>query len=333
MLGKVNLNLGKLKEAATEFEAYLKLAAERQERGGSQDDVRSAEADAQIAQVPVRQVRTFWFRFGSSSRPGLVRGPAFFCCGPAFHHRPRPGRGPPADPTGGPSAGRARIPTASASSPSPKRSAWSTSGPPRRPASEDFGENRVQEALQKIDGSADLTIRWHLIGTLQSNKVRKAASRFSAIHSVDSLRLLRAIDAAATEAGTTPELLVQVDLAGEATKHGAPPARSDEIVRAADALPRGPRRRADDDSAVLRRPGGRAAVFRPAPGPSRYTAERGTRAGTAAGTVDGNEPRFRNRRAGGSHDGAARHGHFWGTPCLILTVGSSAAHPLQETAV
>ena len=98
---------------------------------------------------------------------------------------------------------------------------------------EDFGENRVQEALQKIDGSADLKIRWHLIGTLQSNKVRKAVPRFSAIHSVDSLRLLEAIDAAATDAGTAPELLVQVDLAGEATKHGAPPAEAMDIVRAA----------------------------------------------------------------------------------------------------
>ncbi len=98
---------------------------------------------------------------------------------------------------------------------------------------QDFGENRVQEALQKIDGSADLKIRWHLIGTLQSNKVRKAAPRFSAIHSVDSLRLLEAIDAAAAETGSTPELLVQVDLAGEATKHGAPPAVAVEIVKAA----------------------------------------------------------------------------------------------------
>ena len=66
---------------------------------------------------------------------------------------------------------------------------------------EDFGENRVQEALQKIDGTADLKIRWHLIGTLQSNKVRKAVPSFSAIHSVDSLRLLEAIDAAASHAG------------------------------------------------------------------------------------------------------------------------------------
>jgi PLP dependent protein len=97
----------------------------------------------------------------------------------------------------------------------------------------DFGENRVQEALQKIDGSADLKIRWHLIGPLQSNKVRRAVPRFTAIHSVGSQRLLDGIDAAATDAGTRPELLVQVDLAGEATKHGAPPAEAMDIVRAA----------------------------------------------------------------------------------------------------
>src|SRR5438105_2971680 len=60
----------------------------------------------------------------------------------------------------------------------------------------DFGENRVQEALQKIEGSTDLNIRWHLIGTLQTNKVRKAAVSFSAIHSVNSVRLLEAIDQA-----------------------------------------------------------------------------------------------------------------------------------------
>lgn len=98
---------------------------------------------------------------------------------------------------------------------------------------QDFGENRVQEALQKIDGSADFKIRWHLIGTLQSNKVRKAVPRFAAIHSVDSQRLLEAIDAAAADSGTSPQLLVQVDLAGEATKHGAPPAEAMDIVRAA----------------------------------------------------------------------------------------------------
>jgi pyridoxal phosphate enzyme (YggS family) len=97
----------------------------------------------------------------------------------------------------------------------------------------DFGENRVQEALQKIAASADLKIRWHLIGTLQSNKVRKAVPHFSAIHSVDSLRLLEAIDAAAADNGVSPHLLVQVDLGGEVTKHGAPRAEAKDIVRAA----------------------------------------------------------------------------------------------------
>jgi pyridoxal phosphate enzyme (YggS family) len=97
----------------------------------------------------------------------------------------------------------------------------------------DFGENRVQEALQKISSGADLQIRWHLLGHLQMNKVRKAAPAFSAIHSVDSVELLQKIDAAAAEAGGTPELLVQVDLAGETTKFGVPPADGRPLFDAA----------------------------------------------------------------------------------------------------
>lgn len=98
---------------------------------------------------------------------------------------------------------------------------------------EDFGENRVQEALQKMSESADLLIRWHLIGFLQANKARKAAELFAWIHSVDSPELLRRLDHAATEAGTRPKLLVQVDLAGEPTKHGAPLAVVPAIFEAA----------------------------------------------------------------------------------------------------
>src|SRR3954464_6063012 len=48
----------------------------------------------------------------------------------------------------------------------------------------DFGENKVQEALEKMDQTADLPLRWHLIGHLQSNKARKAGSRFNVVHSV-----------------------------------------------------------------------------------------------------------------------------------------------------
>jgi pyridoxal phosphate enzyme (YggS family) len=97
----------------------------------------------------------------------------------------------------------------------------------------DFGENRVQEALQKISASADLEIRWHLLGHLQTNKARKAASTFATIQSVDSIELLEKLDRAAAEAGTSPELLLQVDLAREATKFGAPPDDARRILDAA----------------------------------------------------------------------------------------------------
>ena len=97
----------------------------------------------------------------------------------------------------------------------------------------DLGENRVQEALQKIDRSSELQIRWHLIGHLQGNKARNAAAAFHWGHSVDSLKLLRRIDQVATDLGTTPRLLVQVDLAGEATKYGASPADARRLLDAA----------------------------------------------------------------------------------------------------
>jgi hypothetical protein len=84
-----------------------------------------------------------------------------------------------------------------------------------------FGENRVQEALQKIAATSDTPIEWHLVGHLQSNKARRAAGAFACIHSIDGADLLRRVDDAAVEADSTPELFVQVDLAGEPTKHGA----------------------------------------------------------------------------------------------------------------
>jgi pyridoxal phosphate enzyme (YggS family) len=85
----------------------------------------------------------------------------------------------------------------------------------------DFGENKVQEALQKMDETAGLPIRWHLIGHLQSNKAKKAGACFDAVQSVDSADLLRKLDEAADAAGRELQLLIQVDLAHEATKHGA----------------------------------------------------------------------------------------------------------------
>jgi pyridoxal phosphate enzyme (YggS family) len=102
-----------------------------------------------------------------------------------------------------------------------------------RAGQRDFGENKVQEALQKVGETADIQIRWHLIGHLQSNKARKAAQPFACIHSIDSVDLLRRVDAAAADAHVTPDVLVQVDLAGEDTKFGAPIEHARRIVDAA----------------------------------------------------------------------------------------------------
>jgi pyridoxal phosphate enzyme (YggS family) len=84
-----------------------------------------------------------------------------------------------------------------------------------------FGENRVQEAVAKIDALGDLDVDWHLIGHLQTNKARKAISVCAWIESVDRLELLHKLDAAAAELGVRRSILLQVDLAHEATKHGA----------------------------------------------------------------------------------------------------------------
>jgi len=95
----------------------------------------------------------------------------------------------------------------------------------------DFGENKVQEALGKMDQTSDLDARWHLIGHLQSNKAKKAA-RFDIVHSIDGAPLLQKLDEAVQAAGRRMDLLVQVDLAGEPTKHGA---REEEVAAILDA--------------------------------------------------------------------------------------------------
>jgi len=96
-----------------------------------------------------------------------------------------------------------------------------------------FGENRVQEGLDKIGATGDLQLEWHLIGHLQSNKAKKAASAFAWIHSIDSVDLLRKVDGTAAEAGIRPRILIQVDLAHESTKFGADEALVGDIAKAA----------------------------------------------------------------------------------------------------
>jgi pyridoxal phosphate enzyme (YggS family) len=87
----------------------------------------------------------------------------------------------------------------------------------------DFGENKVQEALEKMDQTADLPLRWHLVGHVQSNKAKKAGGRFDVVHSVDQGAVASRLDEGASAVGRSIELLAQVDLAGEPSKYGARP--------------------------------------------------------------------------------------------------------------
>lgn len=94
---------------------------------------------------------------------------------------------------------------------------------------EDIGENRVQEALQKQDGLPDLSVRWHLIGTLQRNKARHVAGRFALIHSVDRADLAAELDRR-VPVGSRQAVLVQVNCSGEPQKSGIPPESLAELL-------------------------------------------------------------------------------------------------------
>jgi len=87
-----------------------------------------------------------------------------------------------------------------------------------------FGENRVQEALAKAPALPD-DVEWHLLGPLQSNKVRPALELFSFFHAVDRAKIARALDAEAALRGSVVRGLLEINVGGEATKHGFDPAR------------------------------------------------------------------------------------------------------------
>ena len=99
-----------------------------------------------------------------------------------------------------------------------------------------FGENRVQEALAK---APDLPpgIEWHLIGPLQSNKVKAALGLFHTVQSVDRPKIAEALDREAGARGLRLDVFLEVNLGGEPTKHGFPPAGLAEAVRPLAGLP------------------------------------------------------------------------------------------------
>jgi len=102
-----------------------------------------------------------------------------------------------------------------------------------------FGENYVQEALEKIAALADLRaqLQWHLIGPLQSNKTRVVAEQFDWVHSVDRLKLAERLSAQRPPGLPPLQLCLQVNISGEASKSGVPPHEALGLARAVAALP------------------------------------------------------------------------------------------------
>lgn len=96
----------------------------------------------------------------------------------------------------------------------------------------DFGENRIPE-LQEKSSSLPGDIRWHFIGQLQSNKVRKVVLLADVIHAVDSASLVERLDRICGEEGKAPEFLLEVNVSGEESKSGCTPEALPELAAAA----------------------------------------------------------------------------------------------------
>ena len=103
-----------------------------------------------------------------------------------------------------------------------------------------FGENYVQEALDKMAALADLrgAIEWHLIGPLQSNKTRVVAEAFDWVHSVDRLKIAQRLSEQRPPGLPPLNICLQVNISGEASKSGLAPEELPDVARAAAALPR-----------------------------------------------------------------------------------------------
>lgn len=99
-----------------------------------------------------------------------------------------------------------------------------------------IGENYIQEAREKFHQLYEMPVSWHFIGHLQRNKARHAVEMFDLIHSVDSLRLAVEIDKQAHKIDKIQEVLIQVNLAGEATKSGTSIAAASDLIREAAHL-------------------------------------------------------------------------------------------------
>ena len=102
----------------------------------------------------------------------------------------------------------------------------------------DFGENFVQEGLEKIEALADLDITWHFIGHLQSNKTRVVAENFDWVHTIDKLKTAQRLSEQRPEGLAPLNVCLQVNVDDEASKHGVAPPDVPALAAACAKLPR-----------------------------------------------------------------------------------------------
>jgi len=101
-----------------------------------------------------------------------------------------------------------------------------------------FGESYLQEAAAKMDALADQPIEWHFIGPVQSNKTRGIAERFSWVHGVDRLKIAQRLSAQRPEHLPALNICIEVNIGGEPSKSGAPPAEVPALAHELSRLPR-----------------------------------------------------------------------------------------------
>lgn len=101
-----------------------------------------------------------------------------------------------------------------------------------------FGENYVQEAVDKIAALSDRDLEWHFIGPIQSNKTRQIAEHFDWVHSVDRIKIAQRLSTARPPGLAPLQICIQVNIGGEGTKSGVAPGLVLELARAVATLPR-----------------------------------------------------------------------------------------------
>lgn len=101
-----------------------------------------------------------------------------------------------------------------------------------------FGENYVQEGVEKIAALADSTLEWHFIGPLQSNKTRLVAEHFDWVHTIDRLKIAERLSAQRPEHLPSLQVCIQVNVSGEASKSGVVPNEAAVLAQAVAQLPR-----------------------------------------------------------------------------------------------